>query len=139
MLPRLTLQDFVAKWRASTLKERSAAQELADEELLARLLALNLERAAWQPTVRLAAEGQPLGIEEASGATPVLTHEQVQVMLGAITGTTLQGWRDYARILLVVRTVPYAASSSTYSLRETGAGTGRPSARNPSTWNAIAS
>ena len=34
----------------------------------------------------------------------MLTHEQVQAMLGAITRTTLQGWRDHARILLLVRT-----------------------------------
>ncbi len=91
------------KFDDAVLETYSWPRDLADEELLARLLALHLERAAWQPTVRLAAEGQPLGIEEASGATPVLTHEQIQVMLGAITGTTLQGWCDYALILLLIR------------------------------------
>jgi len=37
----VTARDFIAKWRASTLKERSAA--LADDEVLVRLLALNRE------------------------------------------------------------------------------------------------
>ena len=38
--------------------------DLANDEILARLLALNLERAAMQEGA-LAAEGQQLGIEEA--------------------------------------------------------------------------
>ncbi len=38
------------------------------------------------------------------GSTPALTREQVQAMLRAIDRTTLQGLRDYALILLLVRT-----------------------------------
>jgi len=38
------------------------------------------------------------------GSTPALTREQVQAMLGAIDRTTLQGLRDYALIVLLVRT-----------------------------------
>ena len=45
----LTPQAFVEKWRDNTLKERAAAYgwpaDLPDEEILARLLALNLARA----------------------------------------------------------------------------------------------
>jgi hypothetical protein len=45
----LTPQAFVAKWRHVEMKERSACQEhfidLGDDEILARRLALNLERA----------------------------------------------------------------------------------------------
>jgi hypothetical protein len=60
----LTSQSFVAKWRHVELKERSACQErfidlcylvdhptpadFSDDEILARLLALNLERAKKQ-------------------------------------------------------------------------------------------
>src|SRR5262245_559042 len=69
MPPSITPQQFVAKWRGDTRKERSVSQEhfidlcrllghptlgesrdgsLAFEEILARLLALNLGRAAGQ-------------------------------------------------------------------------------------------
>lgn len=44
----LTPQSFIAKWRHVELKERSACQkhfiDLSDDEILERLLALNLER-----------------------------------------------------------------------------------------------
>ena len=69
MLPNFTAQEFVAKWRRVDLSERSMVQQhfmdvcrldeavfaaygwpadLSDDEILARLLALNLERAGRQ-------------------------------------------------------------------------------------------
>ena len=49
----ITPQSFVSKWKHANLSERASAQE----QILERLLALNLERAAGQGEVRASGAG----------------------------------------------------------------------------------